>query len=305
MDTLSLTIIQEQNSDTVNLADLPLSDMLALLNQHDACVPQAISQVLPQVEASVRLITAQLKKGGRLFYVGAGTSGRLGVLDSAECPPTFGTDPEQIQAVIAGGLDAMLRAVENVEDDRSAAVETLRCRKLAAEDVVLGIAASGRTPFVLAALDYAREVGAKTIALTTRGLSTISQHADIAIAPDVGAEVLSGSTRMKSGSAQKMLLGMISTAVMTQLGKVHGNFMIDVKASNEKLYRRAEHMVQQICAIDEPGARALLQSVGYSVRAAVLRQMLNLTPEKALARAAEPFRSLTSQLGTGGEQHGE
>ncbi len=304
MDTLSLTISQEQNSETTHFADLPLPDMLALLNQHDASVAQAISQVLPQVEATVRLITAQMKRGGRLFYVGAGTSGRLGVLDSAECPPTFGTDPELIQAVIAGGQDAMLRAVENVEDDRSAAVEALRSRKLTAEDVVLGIAASGRTPFVLAALDYAREVGAKTIAMTTRGPSAISQQADIAIAPDVGAEVLSGSTRMKSGSAQKMLLGMISTAVMTQLGKVHGNFMIDVKASNEKLYRRAEHMVCQICGIDEPGARVLLQSVGYSVRAAVLRQMLNLTPEEAMTRAAEPFRTLTSQLGTGGT-HGE
>lgn len=304
MDTLFLTISQEQNSDTANLAELPLPVMLALLNQHDACVPQAISQVLPQVEAAVRLITTQMKKGGRLFYVGAGTSGRLGVLDAAECPPTFGTDPELIQAVIAGGLRAMLRAVENVEDDRYAAVEALRSRELAVEDVVLGIAASGRTPFVLAALNYARDVGAKTIALTTRGLSAISQQADIAIAPDVGAEVLSGSTRLKSGSAQKMLLGMISTAVMTQLGKVHGNFMIDVKASNEKLYRRAEYMVQQICAIDETSARALLQTVKYNVRAAVLRQMLNLTPEEALTRAAEPFRTLTSQLGNGGA-HGE
>lgn len=304
MDTLSLTISQEQNSDTANLADLPLSDMLALLNQHDACVPQAIRLVLPQVEAAVCLIASQMRKGGRLFYVGAGTSGRLGVLDAAECPPTFGTDPGLIQAVIAGGHEAMLRAVENVEDDCSAAVEALRDRKLAPEDVVMGIAASGRTPFVLAALDYAREVGAKTIALTTRGPGAISQQADIAIAPDVGAEVLSGSTRMKSGSAQKMLLGMISTAAMAQLGKVHGNFMIDVKASNEKLYRRAEHMVCQICAIGESDARALLQSVGYSVRAAVLRQMLNLTPEEAQARAAEPFCTLTSQLGAGGA-HGE
>ncbi|MBK0004765.1 N-acetylmuramic acid 6-phosphate etherase [Erwinia sp. S38] len=301
MDILFQTISREQNSDTTNLADLPLPDMLVLLNQHDACVPQAINQVLPQVETAVRLITAQMKKGGRLFYVGAGTSGRLGVLDSAECPPTFGTDPELIQAVIAGGLDAMLRAVENVEDDRSAAVAALHSRKLAEEDVVLGIAASGRTPFVQAALDYAKETGAKTIALTTRGLSAISHQADIAIAPDVGAEVLSGSTRMKSGSAQKMLLGMISTAVMTRLGKVHGNFMIDVKASNEKLYRRAEYMVCQICSIDEPGARDLLQSVGYSVRAAVLRQLLNLPPEEALTRAAEPFRTLTSQLGAVGK----
>lgn len=169
MNPLAFTISQEQNVDTCHLADLPLAEMLSLLNEHDARVPQAISRVLPQVEQAVRLIVAQMKSGGRLFYVGAGTSGRLGVLDSAECPPTFGTDPDRVQSVIAGGLDAMLRAVENVEDDTEASVAELRARGLNAQDVVLGIAASGRTPFVMSALDYARQIGAKTIALTTRG----------------------------------------------------------------------------------------------------------------------------------------
>lgn len=304
MNPLAYTISQEQNVDTRHLADLPLPQMLMLLNEHDARVPQAINAVLPQVEQAVRLIVAQLKAGGRLFYVGAGTSGRLGVLDSAECPPTFGTDPELVQSVIAGGLDAMLRAVENVEDDGEAAVEELRLRGLQKQDVVLGIAASGRTPFVLSALDYARQIGARTVALTTRGPGLISQQVDVAIAPDVGPEALAGSTRMKSGSAQKMLLGMISTATMIQLGRVHGNLMVDVKASNEKLCRRAEHMVAQICEIDSASAQAQLRQVGYNVRAAVLGKMLGLSPDAALAIAAQPFVALKDQL-LSGASHGQ
>lgn len=304
MNPLAFTIAQEQNVATRYLADLPLPDVLALLNEHDARVPQAIQSVLPQVEQAVRLIVGQMKSGGRLFYVGAGTSGRLGVLDSAECPPTFGTDPNLVQSVIAGGLDAMLRAVENVEDDGAAAVAELRARGLNDRDVVLGIAASGRTPFVMSALDFARQTGAKTIALTTRGPGPISEKADVAVAPDVGAEALAGSTRMKSGSAQKMLLGMISTATMIQLGRVHGNLMIDVKASNEKLLRRAEHMVEQICEVDNATAQALLQEVNYNVRAAVLSNLLGLSPDAALTMAAQPFVSLKDQL-LSGASHGQ
>ena len=304
MSPLAFTIAQEQNVATRYLADLPLPDVLALLNEHDARVPQAIQSVLPQVEQAVRLIVGQMKSGGRLFYVGAGTSGRLGVLDSAECPPTFGTDPNLVQSVIAGGLDAMLRAVENVEDDGAAAVAELRARGLNDRDVVLGIAASGRTPFVMSALDFARQTGAKTIALTTRGPGPISEKADVAVAPDVGAEALAGSTRMKSGSAQKMLLGMISTATMIQLGRVHGNLMIDVKASNEKLLRRAEHMVEQICEVDNATAQALLQEVNYNVRAAVLSNLLGLSPDAALTMAAQPFVSLKDQL-LSGASHGQ
>jgi N-acetylmuramic acid 6-phosphate etherase len=299
MNSLSLTISQEQNTETTNLSALSLSAMLALLNKHDALVPLAIQAVLPQVEEAVQLIVARLRYGGRLFYVGAGTSGRLGVLDSVECPPTFGTSPDMVQAIIAGGLDAMLRAVENVEDDRSAAVTELQSRKLNAEDVVIGIAASGRTPFVIAALEYAQQTGAGTIAITTRGCGEISQKAEIIIAPDVGPEVLSGSTRMKSGSAQKMLLGMISTAVMTQLGKVYGNFMIDVKASNKKLLQRAEYIVCQLCGVDKEISRKILISVEYNVRAAVLRHMLKLTPEAAKKISAQPFVMLNDQLNAG------
>nr|WP_086938529.1 N-acetylmuramic acid 6-phosphate etherase [Thaumasiovibrio occultus] len=300
MNALSQTINSEKNEETGQLSELPLLEILTLLNEHDAKAPAAIHAVLPQVADAVCVIVEQMKKGGRLFYVGAGTSGRLGVLDSAECPPTFGTDPSLVQSIIAGGLDAMLAAVENIEDCTEAAPAELKQRGLTANDVVLGIAASGRTPFVAAGLDYAREVGAKTIALSTRGVGLISAQADVAITPDVGPEVLAGSTRMKSGSAQKMLLGMISTSVMICLGKVHGNLMVDVKASNEKLRIRALHMVCDICEIDADTAQSLLTQVNYNVRAAVLMNMLDITASEALSRCAtQPFQTLNHQLSEG------
>ncbi|AMG01988.1 N-acetylmuramic acid 6-phosphate etherase [Vibrio mimicus] len=296
MSELLSTVNQELNPETANLSDLPVLKILELLNEHDASVALSIRRVLPQVAEAVCVIAEQMRQGGRLFYVGAGTSGRLGVLDSAECPPTFGTEPELVQAIIAGGHAAMLSAVENIEDCRESAPAELRARQLNAQDVVLGIAASGRTPFVLSGLEYARQVGAKTIALSTRGWGLISELADVAIAPDVGAEVLSGSTRMKSGSAQKMLLGMISTAVMIQLGKVHGNLMIDVKASNEKLRVRAQRIVSEICDVKRDEAQALLNQVHYNVRAAVLLHWLDIEPSQALLIASKPFQSLKQQL---------
>ena len=204
MSELSSTINKEQNPETEQLSELPLMEVLELLNAHDASVAVSINKVLPDVAKAVELIASQMRQGGRLFYVGAGTSGRLGVLDSVECPPTFGTDPALVQSIIAGGFEAMLAAVEDIEDCLESAPAELRQRQLTSQDVVVGIAASGRTPFVISALDYARQIGAKTIALSTRGPGLISQNADVSIAPDVGAEVLAGSTRMKSGSAQKM-----------------------------------------------------------------------------------------------------
>ncbi|WP_070963162.1 N-acetylmuramic acid 6-phosphate etherase [Vibrio sonorensis] len=296
MSELSSTIQKEQNPETNGLSELPTIEILKLLNSHDQSVPAAIAQVLPDVLAAVKIIAEQLKQGGRLFYVGAGTSGRLGVLDSAECPPTFGTDPSIVQAVIAGGLDAMLAAVENIEDCTKSGPLELETRQLSHLDVVLGIAASGRTPFVVSSLEYARKMGAKTIALSTRGEGIISALADVSIAPDVGAEVLAGSTRMKSGSAQKMLLGMISTTVMIQLGKVHGNLMVDVKATNEKLRIRAQHMVSTICQVEQKDAEVLLDSVEYNVRAAVLLHSLDITSSQAMTIASQPFCSLNQQL---------
>ncbi len=298
-DELSVCISNEFNNETALLSEMPMEDILALINDNDAMVAQQIKTQLSVVGEAVKLVSEQVKLGGRLFYVGAGTSGRLGVLDSAECPPTFGTSPELVQSIIAGGQQAMLKAVENIEDDSEAAVIELKRRDLNAKDVVLGIAASGRTPFVIAGLDYARSVGAKTMALTTRGVGEISKNVDVAISPDVGPEVLAGSTRMKSGTAQKMLLGMLSTGVMIKLGKVHGNLMIDVIASNEKLRHRAEAMVCQICQIDTEQARQYLQSVEYNVRAAVLMDSLAIDAKEAVTLASRPFESLETQMKKG------
>lgn len=295
-DKLKICIDLERNYSTTNLSEMTLIETLTLINKHDASVANTIHGSLNQVAEAVELIVKQLKLGGRLFYIGAGTSGRLAVLDSAECPPTFGTDPKLVQSIIAGGMEAMLAAVENVEDDEFAAITELQKRELSKNDVVFGITASGRTPFVLAGLSFARNMGAKTIALTTRGAGEVSSHADISITPDVGAEVLSGSTRMKSGTAQKMLLGMISTAVMIQLGKVHGNLMIDVMASNEKLRRRAESIVCQICTIDTSKAKKYLELVQYNVRAAILMDSLQIEPDEALNISLRPFESLNHQL---------
>lgn len=299
IDELSVCISNEFNNETALLSEMPIEDILTLINENDATVAQQIKTQLNAVAEAVELVSGQMKLGGRLFYIGAGTSGRLGVLDSAECPPTFGTSPELVQSIIAGGHRAMLNAVENIEDDYDAAVIELQKCKLNYNDVVLGIAASGRTPFVISGLDYARYVGAKTIALTTRGVGEISKNVDVTISPDVGPEVLSGSTRMKSGTAQKMLLGMISTGVMIKLGKVHGNLMIDVVASNEKLRHRAEAMVCQICQIGTEKARQHLLSVEYNVRAAVLMDSLNINAREAVTLASRPFESLEMQMKKG------
>ncbi|MCF3191193.1 N-acetylmuramic acid 6-phosphate etherase, partial [Pseudomonas aeruginosa] len=200
---------------------------------------------------------------------------------SAECPPTFGTSPELVQSIIAGGQDAMLKAVENIEDSPEAAIEELKKRQLCGKDVVVGIAASGRTPFTLAGIDYANGLGVLTVAITTRGRGLLSHIAKIAIAPDVGPEVLSGSTRMKSGTAQKMILGMLSTCVMGRLGRIHTNLMIDVVASNIKLLRRAERIVSEVCGIDTQIAAELLVQVDYHPRRAILMYELQISAQQA------------------------
>ena len=288
----------ELNPDTDGLSAMDTHTLLTTINQADASVAEAIHQVIPQISAAVDRIADRIAKGGRLFYVGAGTSGRLAVLDSAECPPTFGTSPELVQSIIAGGHAAMLHAVENVEDSVTESIIELKQRNACADDIVIGLAASGRTPFTFAAIEYANQIGALTIAITTRGPGPISRIAQMSIAPDVGPEVLSGSTRMKSGTAQKMMLGMISTAVMVRLGKVHRNLMVDVIASNEKLERRAERIVCEICGISQSEAARYLSYVDYKPRLAILMLELGVSVETAKSIAEQQnFRSLQQQLG--------
>ena len=280
-NTLSDCLQNEFNQETLQFSRLETLAMVSAINQADGTVAGAIQTVLPAIAEAVDAIAERLKHGGRIFYAGAGTSGRLAVLDSAECPPTFGTAPELVQSIIAGGQEAMLKAVENIEDSTQAAIDELIKRGLCEKDVVVGIAASGRTPFTLAAINYANQLGALTVAVTTRGRGLISESANFAIAPDVGPEVLSGSTRMKSGTAQKMILGMLSTCVMGRLGRIHTNLMVDVVASNIKLLRRAERIVSEVCAIDTQTAAALLKQVDYHPRRAILMHELNISAQQA------------------------
>lgn len=296
-DALSECLKNESNQETAQFSELSALELVTLINSADMTVANAVKKELPAIAKAVEKITERLQKGGRIFYVGAGTSGRLAVLDSAECPPTFGVSPTLVQAIIAGGHDAMLKAVENIEDSQEAAIEELQRRHVSHKDIVIGIAASGRTPFTVAALQYGKKLKALTVSITTRGKSMMSEIADLSIAPDVGAEVLTGSTRMKSGTAQKMILGMLSTSVMTKLGKVHKNLMVDVIASNEKLQRRAEGIVSEVCGISNERARTLLQMVNYHPRKAILMYELHLSVEKVDQITQQyPYRSLQQQL---------
>ena len=296
-DALSECLRNESNQETAQFSELSALELVTLINNADMTVANAVKKELPAIAKAVEKITERLQKGGRIFYVGAGTSGRLAVLDSAECPPTFGVSPILVQAIIAGGHDAMLKAVENIEDSQEAAIEELQRRHVSHKDVVIGIAASGRTPFTVAALQYGKKLKALTVSITTRGKSMMSEIADLSIAPNVGAEVLTGSTRMKSGTAQKMILGMLSTSVMTKLGKVHKNLMVDVIASNEKLQRRAEGIVSEVCGISNERARTLLQMVNYHPRKAILMYELHLSVEKVDQITQQyPYCSLQQQL---------
>ncbi|WP_369308289.1 N-acetylmuramic acid 6-phosphate etherase [Providencia rettgeri] len=298
-NTLNDCLQNEFNHETLQFSRLETLSMVTAINQADATVAGAIQQVLPSIAVAVDAIAQCMKQGGRLFYIGAGTSGRLAVLDSAECPPTFGTSPELVQSIIAGGQDAMLKAVENIEDSLEAAVNELKNRQLCSKDVVVGIAASGRTPFTLAGIEYANEIGALTVAITTRGHGLISDAAKLAIAPDVGPEVLSGSTRMKSGTAQKMILGMLSTCVMARLGRIHTNLMIDVVASNYKLLRRAERIVSEVCGIEIDAAAQLLAQVEYHPRRAILMYELQINAQQATELVLQhPNTTLDSLLAT-------
>ena len=231
---LSHLVSEGRNPETMDIDLLPSFDIVQRLNQQDKLVPIAVEKVLPEIAQAVDKITEAFKVGGRLFYIGAGTSGRLGVLDASECPPTFGTDPEMVVGIIAGGKEAMFRAKEGAEDDPELGEQDLKENTLTHRDVVVGIAASGRTPYVIGGLEYANELGATTVALSCNPDSPIADIADIAISPVVGPEALTGSTRLKSGTAQKLVLNMLTTASMIRLGKSYQNLMVDVKARSEE-----------------------------------------------------------------------
>ena len=266
---VSLPITEQDNPRSANLSAQSVTEIVALMNEEDATVATAVRQVLADVTRAIDEIVERLRKGGRLFYIGTGTSGRLGVLDASECPPTFGVSPELVQGVIAGGYDACHRAVEASEDDANASTGDLELRGFNAEDVLVGIAASGKTPYTVGAVSYARALGAFTIGLTCVPGSPITEAAELSIVPVVGPEVVTGSSRLKAGTAQKMVLNMLSTATMVRLGYVSGNRMSHLKAGNTKLRERAVRIVMAEAGVDHAQAVRALEENGWVVGEAI------------------------------------
>lgn len=270
MNRLEKLATESSNPKTNNLDVMSIKEIVKTMNEEDQTVALAVEKVLPQIEEAIHIVSDRLSGGGRLFYIGAGTSGRIGLLDAVECPPTFSTPPQMVQAVLAGGYGAVMVAVEGAEDDEVLGKNDLIAVNLTPSDVVIGIAASGRTPYVASALAYAQSIGAKTISLTSNLHSTISRFADVAIEVDTGPEVLSGSTRLKAATAHKMVVNMISTASMVQIGKVYKNLMVDVNASNFKLKERAKKIVCDATNVTYEEAEQALAETGYNVKQAIV-----------------------------------
>jgi N-acetylmuramic acid 6-phosphate etherase len=286
LSELEQLVSEERNPRTMGIDLMATPEIVATINAEDRLVPEAVGKTLPQVAQAVDRIVEAFGKGGRLVYIGAGTSGRLGVLDASECPPTFGVPPTMVVGVIAGGLGALVSAVEGAEDSVEGGAADLRAIDLTNRDVVVGIAVSGRTPYVIGALNYAKSLGAVTVGLTCNPDSAIAGLADISIAPLVGAEVVTGSTRLKSGTAQKLVLNMLSTASMIRIGKTYQNLMVDVRTSNEKLLARAVRIVMQATDCPEQVAEEALERTGNDVKLAILTILTGKEVEDARAAMA-------------------
>ena len=277
---------ETRNERTMDLDAMPLAELLGVMNDEDARVAGAVREELPRIEQAVRRIVASFGAGGRLVYMGAGTSGRLGVIDAAECVPTFGIPPGRVVGLIAGGDVALVKAVEGAEDDYDLGGADLKRIGLEPRDTVVGLAASGRTPYVRGGLDYAREIGASAVAVSCNRQAVISEAADVAIEVVPGPEVLTGSTRLKAGTAQKLVLNMLSTASMVGIGKVYKNLMIDVLATNAKLKSRAENIVMVAAEVDRATARRALDESGGSCKVATVMLLLNCGREMAEEKIA-------------------
>lgn len=284
---LGALVSETRNPRTMDLDALSTLDMVTRFNEQDALVAQAVKATLPSVALAVDAAFEALHAGGRIIYMGAGTSGRLGVLDAAECPPTFGVSHDKVIGLIAGGPGALLKAVEGAEDNPQLGEDDLKNLGLQARDVVIGLAASGRTPYVIGGLHYARDCGCRTVAISCNPDSPVAQAADIAISPVVGPEALTGSTRLKSGTAQKLVLNMISTGAMVKTGKVYQNLMVDMKATNLKLVDRACRIVMEATGAQREEAQAMLKQTDYEVKPAILMVLSGLNVAQARERLAQ------------------
>ena len=275
---------EQNNPESVSIDQMDPIQIAMLMNREDLKVVAAVERVLPDIARAIEIVTERVQAGGRLIYIGAGTSGRLGVLDASECPPTFNTPPALVVGLIAGGHRALTNAIEGAEDNRQAGEEDLRGIDVDAKDVVCGIATSGRTPYVLGGLAYARSLGAATLGVTCNAVSELSEVSDILIAPVVGPEILSGSTRLKAGTATKMVLNMISTGTMIRIGKTYGNWMVDLRATNVKLKDRSIRIVSGITGLDRERAESLLARCDGEVKTAIVSQALGVEKIEAQRR---------------------
>ena len=283
LQTLSTLITEQRNPNSMHVDSLSALEIVQLMNEEDKQVPLAIEKCLPQIAQAVECIVAAFQQGGRLVYIGAGTSGRLGVLDASECPPTFGVSPEIVKGIIAGGERALRHPIEGAEDSRSQAVVDLQTIQFSSKDVLVGIAASGRTPYVIGALEYAKSLGSVTVSIASNPNSAMANIVDIAIDTVVGPEVLTGSSRLKSGTAQKLVLNMLTTASMILMGKCYQNLMVDVQASNEKLKARAIRIVMQATDCDKALAEETLKQADQNAKLAIMMILSGLDRAQAEA----------------------
>lgn len=290
---MKLTSMQTEtrNPATQHLDEMSIAEIIAQMNEEDHRVPVAIKAILPEIEKAVSLIVESFKQGGRLIYAGAGTSGRLGVLDAAECVPTFGVSPDMVVGLIAGGETAMVNAVEGAEDSFSMGEDDLKALELTERDTVVGIAASGRTPYVIGALKYAQQIKANTVSLSCNTNASISEHAEVALEVETGPEILTGSTRLKAGTAQKLILNMLSTTSMIGIGKVYQNLMVDVQATNEKLVERSKHIIMEATGVSYDIASETFIQADQHVKTAIVMLLTNQSKDasKELLEQADGF----------------
>lgn len=275
---------EQRNPNTMDLDQKTIRQILEVMNREDATIPLAIREEFSSIESAVKIVVEAFQNNGRLIYIGAGTSGRLGILDASECPPTFGVDKTLVQGVIAGGLKAITDAVEGAEDNEFAGGEDLKKISLTDKDVVIGIAASGRTPYVIGALKYAKAIGAKTVSISNNKNSKIGEIANVVIEVVTGPEVITGSTRLKAGTAQKLVLNMITTASMIKIGKVYGNLMVDVQPTNKKLIERSKRIIMEATGVDYQTASDYLEKAKFKVKAAIVMILLNCSLEEAIQK---------------------
>ena len=289
MDKLNLGKLttESRNQNTLDIDKVSTIEMVRIINEEDKKVALAVEKEIPQIAKAIDGIVERMHKGGRLIYIGAGTSGRLGILDASECPPTYGVSEELVQGIIAGGMEAIFRAQEGAEDSRELAVSDLKSKALNDTDIVVGLAASGRTPYVIGGLEYANSIGALTVSVTCNADSEASKCSSIAIAPVVGPEVVTGSTRLKSGTAQKLVLNMLSTGSMIKLGKVYGNLMVDVQSTNEKLVERAKKIVSEATGLNIEEATKVLNETNFDVKLAIFMTLSKLDKEEAKSKLDE------------------